>query len=713
MTIYPPVIAYSKDAFIAGSNTIKMYFSMPQLQQIDTSMKIQYKLLYQSNNTTALDNKTISDPVVWVKDGEQYYIEILASTLAKKTWEAGVIYKLQLRFYYTTSIVSEWSTVCYLKATAKPTLTILNENDGNVVVVQSPKFFGKYENTGDLSEPIDKFRFILYDTENKLVDDSGWQTHIQNTEYDSWIFPMVLSDFMQYKLQYLIRTKNGYETDTEYNFLTSFAMLEDTSGFKVIVENDYELGSPKLHITSENEVTGNIVIRRTSNKSNYTIWEDVNIFQSLNALVDKIYYDYLVENGVIYRYGVQKINKSGFRSTLVESNDVTCFFEDLFLVGNNKQLTVKFNPKITNFKRSLLESKQDTLGGKYPFILRNGDTSYFTFSLSGLISYLSDTNKTFSEKTPDVDNRTTLLTDENIYNERKFREEVEQFLTNGNVKYFKSPVEGSMLISLTNVSLSPSDQLGRMLYTFSSTAYEVGDASSLSSIFNNGISELGDYVKSEDMGTTTVSGQWIGTGMGVNYDIYAEIEKQVYQQLPTSERKLLKLTSIKITTTMSGRRFKINDVEITIGTNNIYELKDVLDITSILNTTGGASAIIDYVGEAYYVESEDDITSEDILQYVSISSLGQLQGTFSDTTGLATRDVVAATMEKYNLAKFYNFTYLNIIVTGTTTAIINGEEILITPQNSYTLKDYPVTSCVFANSTYADVNFIFNGYRER
>ena len=49
------------------------------------------------------------------------------------------------------------------------------------------------------------------------------------------------------------------------------------------------------------------------------------------------------------------------------------------------------------------------------------------------------------------------------------------WLNNGEVKYFKSPAEGSYLVRLMNVSLTPNDQLGRMLHTFNATAYEVGD----------------------------------------------------------------------------------------------------------------------------------------------------------------------------------------------------------------------------------------------
>jgi hypothetical protein len=72
-------------------------------------------------------------------------------------------------------------------------------------------------------------------------------------------------------------------------------------------------------------------------------------------------------------------------------------------------------------------------------------------------------------------NFSTNLSDINIYEEREFRNELVNWLNNGNPKLFRSPTEGNFIVRLMNISLSPNDTLGRMLYTFSCTAYEVAD----------------------------------------------------------------------------------------------------------------------------------------------------------------------------------------------------------------------------------------------
>jgi hypothetical protein len=65
------------------------------------------------------------------------------------------------------------------------------------------------------------------------------------------------------------------------------------------------------------------------------------------------------------------------------------------LYDGKRQLKIKYNPKIGAIKETLLESKTNTMGGKYPFFFRNGNVAYKEFSISGLISYHSDEEELF------------------------------------------------------------------------------------------------------------------------------------------------------------------------------------------------------------------------------------------------------------------------------------------------------------------------------
>jgi len=166
----------------------------------------------------------------------------------------------------------------------------------------------------------------------------------------------------------------------------------------------------------------------------------------------------------------------------------------MYLSDGKRQLRIRYNPKVSSFKNTILESKMDTIGGKYPFFFRNGNVKYKEFPISGLISVLTDENNEFIEglqtiepyrvNTPfinseeyrgDLTSSHTDLSADNFHKEREFKMEVLEWLTNGKPKLFRSPGEGSFIVRLMNTSMSPNDTLSRMLHTFTSTAYEIAD----------------------------------------------------------------------------------------------------------------------------------------------------------------------------------------------------------------------------------------------
>jgi hypothetical protein len=65
------------------------------------------------------------------------------------------------------------------------------------------------------------------------------------------------------------------------------------------------------------------------------------------------------------------------------------------LFDGERQLKIRYNPKVSSFKSTVLETKVDTIGGKYPFVFRNGRVEYKEFPISGLISLQSDPNELF------------------------------------------------------------------------------------------------------------------------------------------------------------------------------------------------------------------------------------------------------------------------------------------------------------------------------
>lgn len=145
--------------------------------------------------------------------------------------------------------------------------------------------------------------------------------------------------------------------------------------------------------------------------------------------------------------------------------------------STNRTLEIKYDPDVSGFKRVLQDQVTATLGGVYPYVRRNGAQNYRQFTIGGLLSYNIDDNAQF------LDANTIALADsftgidKEIVLERAFREHVLDFLYENNIKLFQSATEGSFLVSLSNISLTPKKELGRRIYSFSAQATEVDEAS--------------------------------------------------------------------------------------------------------------------------------------------------------------------------------------------------------------------------------------------
>lgn len=234
------------------------------------------------------------------------------------------------------------------------------------------------------------------------------------------------------------------------------------------------------------------------------------VFQSERASKE-VFKDFTIEQGETYVYSLQQYNDNGLFSNRLLSNEIYSDFEDAFLFDGERQLKIRFNPQVSSFKNTILETKVDTIGNKHPFIFRNGNVKYKDFPISGLISYFMDEGQNFKnnqnftllknlyrEKTQNAADEnifqnipTTNHTSNNIHEETKFKLDVLDWLSNGETKLFRSPVEGNYLVRLMNVSLSPNETVGRMLHTFNCNAYEVADCD-YNSMLAYGIIELRD-----------------------------------------------------------------------------------------------------------------------------------------------------------------------------------------------------------------------------
>ena len=503
-----------------------------------------------------------------------YYITINNSDLKSSVvlngvtyngWIPGWIYKIQLRLSmrtYDPSLdpkqeswlqkysddFSEWSTICYTKAISlmRVQIPLFNYDSGDntqvynfntIHMLKSIKFFGTIES--EIFEANENFEYVklsLYQGDI-LLEESGeiYKTE-QSDTYFSYEFKYNFQEEIEYTLILNYKTENGYIPDTplEFNFFKKDTATETINAELTTIDKNYgglltDLTSLdeeedegrivlKIYSPSTDPWSGNICIRRASQQDNFQYWEDIIIFtvkdKDLNTL--DLIYDYTIESGIWYKYGIQSIDKQGERGVLViMDTPVQRLFNFSFLLGKGgKQLKLEFNNTVGSFKHQIYDSKTDTIGSQYPFITRNAAVNYRTFPISALISFWMDENNTFLKNgKKDIytysnivdlyDDYVTKNAKRQIYDytyERDFRKLVLDFLQDGKPKLFKSPTEGNIIVRLMDINCTPNQTLDRMIYSVSMNANEIDD-NTMNNYLKYGFYELGTY--SSDISITT------------------------------------------------------------------------------------------------------------------------------------------------------------------------------------------------------------------
>lgn len=328
-------------------------------------------------------------------------------------------------------------------------------------------------------------------------------------------------------------TRNGYKWYTEKLIEIAKFMVTDFGvewNFTTIKLNAYNDESEKV-VTEEDgfvsctikslytmEEPGYLYIFRSSSVDNYTKNEILKVVEVKDKF-EVSFEDKTVSSLISYRYKVQYHFKKGPWTKVLKSNIIYPDFYDMLLLRQDKQLAIRFDQQINSLKPIVNRVKIDTLGNKYPRFVENARMNYKQFQISGYISSEQDFNRKFLNEKDEiykdtldaydyhignewlVRNDTILESTEkptkngfhdtylhdNWYWEREFREQAVAWLNNGEPKLFRSMTEGNMIVMLTDISLTPNRTLGRRLYQFSATMYEIADGNDLKSLHDYGI----------------------------------------------------------------------------------------------------------------------------------------------------------------------------------------------------------------------------------
>ena len=476
MPSFPPIIEGKLPA--QAGRTLRIPFqNNPTVSQNNTNFTIKISQLVSGTEVFSLSSQNCNDFTI-VNNCLIFIDNSISDNLIKSQF-----YKLQVA-YSGSPYYSNVGIFKYLGAVA-PTASIEPynvEQEGFLAIV----------NITDETESLFSYTFILENQDTGFIINSNeilYTNQDSNNEYQCQFNPSVGLPDGQYKIKFTYKTINGFEPASEiftYNTFKGNQTLSD----KIIIEDIDNLDKGKCYIKFDNSTHQNCRLLRQSN----SIIEILTDYTTSSI----IYNDFTYSNNIyIYKiqtaYEVDSIDTTKIQYSYRASEPVFTDLEHIFLSDNDKQLCVKLNPKVSSFKENIKETKQETLGGKYPFFFRSGDTNYKEFSINGLISYHMDNDLLFMRNDNPYDMETsqrsrTVAREEdnnfyptmnqtgyNIMYERKFREEVIKWLNNGKPKLFRSPYEGNYIVRLMNVSLTPEEQLGRMIYSFQATAYEIAE----------------------------------------------------------------------------------------------------------------------------------------------------------------------------------------------------------------------------------------------
>lgn len=493
-------------------------------------------------DTGYTDTGIILDLAIRKDETNNYYIEIPRANLYTLT--IGKKYKIQLRLsgkkysesteikqadwlVSNASFFSEWSTICILKYTSIPSIQFKNPVSQEVIGTFSEQILGTYKNENifffgnflslDKEEYLINYQIKIYTDNDRtnLFDDSGViEVNFNQKDIFNYEFKKEVNNNTHYYIDFIYCTNNYYQKTLKFDITISLNTTACDLELDTIDFNDY---SNYTSISKEEDdarvglfvklkqgfsafSNGIYRIKRYSSKDLFTQSDIIGTFvlNTTNKTSGIIgpFYDSSIESGVIYQYSIQKmINVDN--QTYTASNktgNLIRNFDFSYLISYNKrlkkiqQLKLAFDQTLENFSITTNDSQINTLGSKYPYVIRNGNTYYKQFPVNGLISLNMDENNLF------IDKATEIYGDQNIQNfyeaynkkhkinlwndvfyERKFREYVLDFLYADNIKLYKSPTEGNLLVRITNVSCNPKQELNKMIYSFSSSAYEIAD----------------------------------------------------------------------------------------------------------------------------------------------------------------------------------------------------------------------------------------------
>ena len=388
--IYTKIIREETQEVISVSGTVKVYFTLNYNKSTEIK-KIKYSLIDPNKSSIDGGNSMISSGATKeiakssfteLPNGECYF-EIDCSS-GFKTLTINQFYQVQIYLSdkENPTVADDWSlpsTVSLIRPIAEISTSTLS--------IDGQKLTGQILQSGD-SSGIETIASYQYDIKqgNSTVYASSRITNFLGQRFET-IISYAFAEDQSYTIELTYTTKHGYTPEdplttsiaaASFNEVTTLGTLSSVYPPKVNIED----GAIELTFDS----FGTCRLQRASEYTNYKIWSDIaNLTSSSEATIIQ---DILLEGKGRYKYRLfKKKEDAETQDSKQELNTIEMHYDDIFISDKDYMFALRYNPKISSLKWVTQDSITNTLGGKYPFIRRNGDQFYKQFSISGGQAY--------------------------------------------------------------------------------------------------------------------------------------------------------------------------------------------------------------------------------------------------------------------------------------------------------------------------------------
>lgn len=531
--LMPPILEFNYPSFDMEGDEVIFIGKLSinnNLTQVD---HIQVRLLQQDDGKNGLNTTLFPKGIYFIKNSSTdiFYIKLKlflkGTTIFSNSTDTYIpsFYRMQVRLGYKDEtqedkmyqeawgqtppenwlesngdLFSEWSNTSIIKTTFAPNVTVIGLNEKEVNTLNNPYalFNGTYV-TNDTTENIQAYKF-------ELLDSNGIEVETQELNYvRDYVSPSItyqIKSYIKKETTYFLKLTTesvfGFKKTVLYELIFSgeevpFPLICETSSDNKNACNIIKIAYDKTIF----ETVDKILIKRLSISNKYSSYDDVYQIQNVKSTMKDIYFkDYLINSEEVYIYYLQLVYTDGSYSSLSAPLPIKTSYDLTYLLGEDNKQIIIYSPQISGINIVQKDSYSETLGSQFPYFQRIGPIDYKSFSLSGNITFLStmsnEENNIKKETVEDIysidapeeiqeilkqnygDNvGANYSTSIDYFMEKEYREKLIKFLSDGNVKVIKSPTERLMFIRLSQINVTPKQELTRAIYDFSANAIEV------------------------------------------------------------------------------------------------------------------------------------------------------------------------------------------------------------------------------------------------